>query len=73
MNKLTKLAIVPSDEKPVVATIINAPILASQSAFYKDAVNGDKVVIFVNNKKAYLYRPNSNVLVNVGPLSVENK
>lgn len=69
-DKLSKLALLP-EEEPVVATILDVNMLASQSAFYKNAENGDKLVIYPQAQKAYIYSPGRNVIVNAGPLVVD--
>lgn len=67
VEKLRKLTLLP-DEQPVVATIIDADFLATQSAFYNQSQNGDKVVIFPQAERAYIYSPDRNIIVNSGPL-----
>ncbi len=64
-----KLADVPTDESPTVATVNDATKLQSQ-AFFKNAQNGDKVLIFTKAKKAYLYRPSTNKLIEVAPINI---
>ncbi len=66
-DKLSKLTILP-DEEPVVATILDVQLLATQSAFYQNAENGDKLVVYPQAQKAYIYSPSKNVIVNAGPL-----
>lgn len=70
VESLGKLTLLP-EEEPVVATVIDASYLATQSAFYKDAQNGDKLVVFPQAQKAYIYSPSRNILVNAGPLIVD--
>ena len=67
--KLGKLTILPQEEA-VVATILDAQYLATQSAFYQDAQNGDKLVVYPQAQKAYIYSPEKNIIVNAGPLIV---
>jgi len=69
-DQLGKLTILP-EESPVVATILDAKLLATQSAFYTNAENGDKLVVYPNAQKAYIYSPTKNVIVNSGPLVVD--
>lgn len=69
---LGQLTILPAED-PVVATIIDAAYLATQSAFYKDAINGDKLVVFQGAQKAYIYSPSRKLIVNAGPLFVNNQ
>lgn len=71
VEALGKLAILPSEE-PVVATITDNVALASQSAFYTNAVNGDKLVVYPQAKQAFIYSPSRNKIVNVGPLLIDD-
>lgn len=57
--------------EPVIATITDATALAAQSAFYKNAQNGDKLLVFQEAKQAFIYSPSKNKLVNVGPILVD--
>ena len=63
------LADVPADETPTIATVNDATKLKSQ-AFFKNAQNGDKVLIFTKEKKAYLYRPSTNKIIEVAPINI---
>jgi len=69
ISQVGKLIILPKGETPTVATIVNADKLHDQ-AFFAQAKNGDKVLVYSQTKQAFLYRPSTNQLVNVAPLSV---
>jgi hypothetical protein len=51
-----------------MATIIDANFLATQSAFYLNSQNGDKVIVFPEARKAFIYSVDRNIIVNSGPL-----
>jgi len=72
LTELSLLAILP-DEEPVVATVVGAETLRAQSDFYRDAQDGDKLVMFPQAQRVYLYRPDVRRLVNVGPLTLEGE
>src|SRR5579859_3613649 len=57
-----KLIELPSDEQPTVATITDANKLKDQ-AFFKNAQNGDKVLIYQKAKKGIIYRPSINKII----------
>lgn len=70
LAKVEKLAIVPKNEDPTLATVTDTNSL--KDSFLKaNAKNGDKVLIFYNAKKVYIYRPSENKIVNIGPLVVD--
>ena len=64
-----KLAVVPANETPTVATVVNASKLQDQT-FFANAKNGDKVLVFNREKEAILYRPSSNQIVTIAPVTV---
>lgn len=59
-----KLIELPTGEAPTIATVSDITKLKGQ-AFFANAKNGDKVLIYTNSKKAYLYRPSENKLIEV--------
>lgn len=56
----------PSDEKPSVSLIKDSASLAAQQSFYKDAKDGDVLMIY--STRAIIYDVKANKLVNVGPI-----
>jgi len=69
---LKKLTLLPAEE-PVIATILDEQYLATQSAFYKDAQKGDKIVVYRTAQKAFIYSPTRDIIVNSGPLILDQK
>lgn len=69
MAAVGRLIVLPEGEVPTVATVSNPEKLKDQ-AFFVNAKAGDKVLIFTNAQKAFLYSPTSNRVINVAPLSV---
>ena len=75
--KVAKLIELPQNEQPTLATVSDVNKLKDQP-FFKNAKNGDKVLIYAKNKKAIIYRPSSNKLVevvsiNVGQIQTQSK
>ncbi|MFA4831708.1 MAG: hypothetical protein WC618_06130 [Patescibacteria group bacterium] len=70
LGKVSRHILLPSEEKPTVATIVNAAVLAEQQDFYRDAQNGDRLLIYKN--KAIIYDPDNDIIVNVGPVIIQN-
>lgn len=62
VNEVGKLVQLPQGETPTIATVNNATKLQNQ-AFFKDAQNGDKVLIYSKSGKAVLYRPSTNKII----------
>ena len=69
INSVSKLAVVPTNETPTVETVQNATKLKSL-AFYKNAENGDKVIVYTKAGEAILYRPSTNQIVNILAVTV---
>ncbi len=63
-----KLVTLPENETPTVATVTELEPLKDQ-AFFKDAMIGDKVLVYKTSSKAILYRPSTNKVVNVSSLN----
>ncbi|MFA5061954.1 MAG: hypothetical protein WC526_02320 [Patescibacteria group bacterium] len=68
IEKVGQLVSLPNGEVPVLATVNDAIKLVLTQPFYKDAQNGDVVLVYSQAKQAFLYDPNKNIIVNVGPL-----
>lgn len=64
-----KLAQLPSSETPTVATVSDVTKLKGQ-AFFAAAINGDKVLIYTQAKRAVLYRPSENKVIEIAPLNI---
>lgn len=58
------------DEKPTIATVEDTKKLANQ-AFFKNAQNGDKVLMYTQSKKAILYRPSEDKVIEVSYLNIK--
>lgn len=59
----------PKDETPSLATVQDKEKLKDQ-VFFAKAQNGDKLLIYSKIKTAYLWRPSTKKLINVGPVSI---
>lgn len=64
--KVSELIVLPTDEKPMVATIQDVESLSKDQPFFLKAQNGDKVLLYKD--RAIIYNPTENILVNVGPV-----
>jgi LPS O-antigen subunit length determinant protein (WzzB/FepE family) len=68
-SKVSLLMELPKDEQPTLITVVDKEKLKDQS-FFDKAENGDKVLVYTQSKKAILYRPSTNKIVEVGPVSI---
>jgi hypothetical protein len=67
--KVSLLIVLPQGETPTVATVSDPTALKDQ-VFFANAEKGDKVLIYTNSKKAILYRPSINRIIEVAPINV---
>lgn len=67
--KVSKLVVLPEGETPTVATVSDAEALKTQP-FFKNAKQGDKVLIFAQARKAILYSVEMNKIIEVAPLNI---
>ena len=67
-KKVGKLMVLPDDETPTIATVSDPEALRDQ-AFFIGAKVGDKVLIYSNSKKAILFDPKQNKIINIAPLN----
>jgi len=70
VKKVGKIFMLPSDETPTVATVSDEEKLSGE-AFFAKAKNGDKILIYTTAKKAILYRPSINKVIEVAPVTAE--
>jgi len=66
--QVDKLIELPTGENPTVATVTDQAAVRNQP-FFVQAKTGDKVLLYTGHHYAYLYRPSSNKLINVGPIN----
>jgi len=71
--KVGQLMMLPDDEEPVVATLLDVEKLAKEQPFYQKAKNEDRLLIYSKNKKAIIYSPSKNIIVNVGTVHVNKE
>ncbi len=69
LKTVSKLIQLPASEEPTIATVSDVEKIKDQPFFAKSQ-NGDKVIIYAQDKKAYLYRPSEKRLVDVAPINL---
>ena len=68
---VSKLILLPTGESPAIATVQDKDKLSSEP-FFNNSLNGDKVLIYYAAKKAYLYRPSTNKIIEAAPINVQD-
>jgi len=68
LETIGKLAILPSGEEPVIATVTDLEKLEGQ-VFFENAQVGDKLLVYSKAKKAIIYRPSENKIIEIGPIN----
>jgi|SRR3989344_695529 len=69
VNEVGALTDLPAGETPTIATVSDVSKLKNQ-AFFANAQNGDKVLIFTQAKRAYLYRPSTGKIIEIAPINL---
>ena len=69
--KVGKLIMLP-DETPSIATVTDPEKLKKDQPFFANAKVGDKVLIYATARKAIMYSPTENKIVEVAPLLIGN-
>lgn len=68
LNKVSQLILLPQGETPKIETVDNPEDFKTQPFFTK-AEKGDLVLIFENAKKAIIYRPGINKIIDVATIT----
>lgn len=66
-KEISKLMLLPESPLPTLATVTEKEKLQGQE-FFKKAENGDKVLIYMQEGKAILYRPSIKKIIDVAPI-----
>jgi len=66
-ERVSQLMILPGDEEALVSEISNANEVNDQP-FFADVEDGDQVLVFLQSARIVIYRPSTNMIVNVGPI-----
>ena len=68
VQRVGQLILLPSDEVPTLATVSDINVLKGQ-LFFQNASNGDVVLMYAKARKAILYSPRLNKVIEVAPIT----
>jgi hypothetical protein len=71
VEEISKIMKLPEGETPTLATVLEKDKLQDQE-FFKNAENGDKVLVYMTAKKAILYRPSERKIIEVSPVNMDS-
>lgn len=71
IEKISKHVLLPNGETPTIATVADPNLLKDQ-AFFVDTLVGDKVLMYTNGKKAILYRPSIDRVINITVIDLDS-
>lgn len=71
VKKVGRHILLPTGEQPTLATVSDVTKVKGQP-FFINAANGDKVLIYTQARKAILYRPSKDIIVEVAPLNIDS-
>lgn len=69
IEKVRKHIDIPTDVEPTVATIVDVNALKARNDFYKNAKNGDNLI--VTPTRAILYDPSRDMILDVVPVQLQ--
>lgn len=69
VSQVGRLMVLPTDETPTMATVSDPEKLKDQP-FFTNAKTGDKVLIYSNARKAILYSPTQDKIIEVAPVNL---
>lgn len=72
VEKVNKIIALPEGEMPVLAEVSDLTPLAGNKFFAKAKV-GDQVLLYTAARKAYLYDPKANIIIEVASLDIGDR
>lgn len=69
VDEVGNMIVLPTGEEPTVAAITDIAQFRDQP-FFKNAKNGDKVIIYLNSNRAILYDPIVKKVIDVAPVNI---
>lgn len=69
VSKVSKLMELPNNETPTIVQVTNATQAKKESPFFAEAQKGDDALLYIKNGEAILYRPSTNKVIKVAPIT----
>lgn len=69
VEQVSRVMVLPSNETPTIATITDISKIKNQPFFAK-AENGDKLLIYTDARRAILFRPSTNKVIDIAPVNI---
>ena len=73
IKEVSKHILLTTDEEPAIFVITDPAQLSAQQAFFANAIQGDKLLVYWKTAKAIIYSPERKLIVNVGPVTFDEK
>jgi hypothetical protein len=70
LAKVEAHILLPEDEEPLIATILDVESLKADQPFYKNAENEDQLLLYED--RAIIYSPKKDKVINVGPVNIQS-
>lgn len=70
VGKIGDLMVLPDEPQPVFAVVTDAEKLRAEQPFYAAVQNGDILLVLPSTRKAIIYSPSADKIVNAGPFIV---
>lgn len=72
LEQVSKIVELPEGEIPTITTVTDVNKLSSQP-FFKNAKNGDRVLVFTKSGKAIIYRPEANKIIEYSDIDLSKR
>lgn len=72
LREIGALMTLPEGENPTIATVTDVEKLKEQQ-FFRNAQNGDKVLIYPNSRRVILYRSSEKRIIEVGAVNINQQ
>ncbi len=69
LAQIGRLILLPNNEDPTIATVANPELLRNQQ-FFNNAQKGDRILIYTIARKAILYNPTADKIIEVAPVNI---